>query len=247
MGYGFDTSGQFIDWGTRSEFVTPLDMSIGFWIKLTSTAIQNFFDHWVSGLNVGLNPVMCRTILDTGHGYGIQCEHLNGGSFRFGVSCAPGLINPAYTWNIGQWRYFGFSRNASARTYFSYFGSAAALIDCQIGTYSPTDGPCNNGTAIPPSAQFFAGALSTLPAYVLGPLSFWSRVLSKSEHHALAQCTLPGNTSGLLLWTKMEAGAADISPHAWPNTFHGSPLPVFEPDNGCVSFATGNDYSFHVA
>jgi hypothetical protein len=61
----------------------------------------------------------------------------------------------------------------------------------------------------------------------------------------MARCTLPANTAGLLWWTQMLEGAADISPNFWGNTFNGTPLPIYVPDDGCKSFGTGEDYRLY--
>jgi hypothetical protein len=242
MAYEFKLGpSQYIDYGIRTQFYTEFDMSMGLWFMVPASAPS---DDRILGVYAPFPPVQLQTLRDGvgGHvGYGIKCSHQKGGGFSFGVECVPGNVNPAYKLEIGQWMYFGFSRDSSSTNYYSYFGSRTALVDGP--TFHYTDGgpfpPNIPGSGYGP----FRSGMSFNAQ--IGPCSFWDTPLTREQHLAMARCQLPTGVSltHLLLWSKMFEGAADASPNAWPNTFHNSP--VYVADEGCASFGTGQDYRLY--
>src|SRR5260370_191353 len=107
MAYQFDAgSGELISYGMHSQLYLPLAMSIGFWVKL-KTAFSNGAsnpDQFLVGDN--FPPVMVKIVTNNSHpeyGYGVTCEHQQGGSFTFGVTCYPGQVNQAYALAANTW------------------------------------------------------------------------------------------------------------------------------------------------
>lgn len=235
MAYKFPTAADYISYGNALPFQTDQDCSITFWCNILG----------VSGASIGQRvaqvanaiPMFTATMAPAflGHtGNGIQFGHVLGGAGFAGFVCAPGDVNPAYTWNSG-WLFFACTRQFTGSLYRSYFGSKHALID------GPT---YNYGSNIPVPIQpgqnagpFLIQGFNSM----MGPLSYWNRVLSKAECLQLANCQEPVNTAGLLLWVKMFPGAGDSGPYVWAPTFNGAP--IYQADDGCSSFTAGGHYS----
>lgn len=240
MGYKFTNGAQQINYGTHSELFQPLDLSAGYWVLFKAGFIPN--DEYIIRHEDSF-PIISSNVLTltSGHGLGVSFFHETGGAFRFGVNCVPGALDSRYTLGTEVWRYFGISRTASAKLYQSYFGSRATMIEAQSNNYGPTQGPIPAiiGQTLGP---WVVGHGSF--TMIVGPASYWDIPLTREQHLSLARCEMPTGVDPVhLLWrTKMLEGAADIGPNMWANTFIGSPLPEYVPDDGCTSFTTGLDY-----
>ncbi len=243
MGYEFDNSTQNISYGKHSQLYQAGDLSIGMWIYFIAGVSDNTR---IVGQLDSFPCILCLTsTTPLGDGYGVQAEHIKGGSASFGVKCKPGAIDPIYKVNAGEWRYFGFSRSIAARTYYSYFGSRTALFDGQTFTWLVGQDPFPLSQPGQNLGFFQVGTEAN--GVIVGPAHYWDVELSREQHLSMARCTLPEGVSRthLLWWSKMTLGAADVSDNMWPNTFSGSPLPTYVPDEGCASFDNGRHYRLY--
>jgi len=236
MAYEFDTGAQHISYGTHEELYQAQDLTVTFFVQFVSGVNNDF--HFL--LQADAFPIIqCNVIATVGNGYGVRAAHIKGGAFAFVCDCVPGLVNPAYKLNAGSQMYFGFTRDFPGATYFSYFGTRSAVVAGPTATWAPGQAPfpiTQPGQTLGP---WYVG--NQVNGILVGPASYWSRPLTLQEHQQMAQCVLPSNQSGLLWFTKMFSGAADLSPNHWPVSF-SSPPPVFVPDNGCAPAAAGDDY-----
>ncbi len=244
MGYKFINGTQKIDYGSHVVLYQSQSLSVGFWIKY----LAGVSDDFALIQQADTFPVIqTKTITTVSTGFGVHCGHVLGGSFSVGVRCIPGAINPLYSLPVNVWMYFGFSRNSSARTYVSYFGSRAALVDGQTITYTPTQDPFPFGTPGQGLGPWVIG--NGVNGAIIGPASYWDIDLTREQHLSMARCTLPTGVDPvhLLWWTKMFEGAADVGPVMYANTFSGTPLPEYVADDGCGSYGTGQDYRLYNA
>lgn len=240
MGYRFTLgAGQYIDWGNHVLLYQSQDLSIGMWVKFV-TGITN--DQNMGGQADAFPIIFLKSITAGAAGQGVQAQHVKGGGSSFGVSCIPGLINPAYTLGLDQWMYFGFSRIFAESKYVSYFGTRNALADGQTFTWVPGQEPF---PITQPGQVLGPWLIGQTNGVVIGPASYWDTPLTRQQHLSMARCTLPSGVDPihLLWWTKMFEGAADVGPNMYPNTFVGNP--IYEPDQGCASFGTGQDYRLY--
>ncbi len=241
MGYQFDNLTQTISYGTHTELYQAQDMSVGFWIKFLPGISDN---KTFLGQLDAFPIVLCNVRATIADGLGVVVEHVKGGSFSFGVNCIPGQIDPIFELNINTWMYFGISREFGTRTYFSYFGSRTALVDGQTATWLPGEEPYPISQPGQILGPWVVG--SQIAHAIVGPASYWDVPLTREQHLSMARCTLPTGVDPvhLLWWTKMFEGAADVSTNLWTNTFSGTPLPLYVPDEGCASF--NNDLHYRL-
>lgn len=242
MGYEFDNSTQKIDYGTHVALYQGLDLTVGFWIKFIAGVSDNKI---MLGQLDTFSILLCNSKGTATDGFGIIAEHVKGGGFSFGVTCVPGQVDPSFKLNADTWLYFGISRDAGAQSYYSYFGSRAAMIDGPIFTWLPGQEPfpiTQPGQGLGP---WVVG--SQVDGIVMGPAHYWDVPLTKNQHLSMARCILPPEISlvHLLWWTKMREGAIDDGPIHYTPTFAGTPLPLFVPDEGCASFGAGQDYRLY--
>lgn len=239
--FQYQTDGAYFTLGGDSRLYVTTDLSIGGWLQIKPSP-DPFIDATVF-LNqqnnfFGLDPIRLL-ISDSAHhggsGYGIMARHEVGGGGFQGVTCIPGGIDPKYTWSPGNWFFFGFSRNSSTQKYASVFGGRTVMVLAQSASYTTAPvGTFGLGNT------FNVGHSSD--GIYLGPWSYWSRQLSISEWQQLAQCTLPTDTSGLLVWSKMNTQPAPVD--LGPDSFGFTRInqPVFLADQGCAQFGAGRDY-----
>jgi hypothetical protein len=237
MGYQFDTAAEFISYGSHVALYQSQDLSLGFWLYYLSATDGK----QIIAQNDNFPIIQCSTRADITNGLGVNAHHVLGGSFEFGVDIVPGAVNPAFKMNVNQWMYFGISRAYGSKTYFSVFGSKTVLVDGPQATWAPGQDPFPFSTPGQGLGPWQVGAQGT--GFIVGPASYWSRFLLKSEHLLLARCELPDPT-GLLWRTKMFEGAADIGPAMYTATF-STPGPLYVPDDGCQSFGSGLDYRLY--
>lgn len=233
------SDGGYIDYGSSSDFFILGDFSITLWVKFDSIGVAADGDPLIQKQNAffGLAPIEALTKFSATNGYGVFGGDERG-SGSVGVSCIPGAVDPAYKLNPGAWMFFGFARDAAGKSYVSYFGSRLALVDGPTFTYTGTPAPIDGGGLLAVGNLTFGEHI--------GPFSIWRRILTKAEMLLMAQCTPPADpTHDMLLWSRMFEGADDASSYARHPTFHAAP--VFEPDNGCASFAAGEDYRLYNA
>ena len=247
MAYFFtgNDSQEGINYGLHGLFKTLGDMSLTMWVKYPAVGIgtrpTNLAGSYSADV-IPLHPVRAQSIVPgvTG-GWGVTCFHETGGSFTFGVDCVPGLLGSQYTLNSGVYMYFGFSRTAGTQFYQSYFGNSIRVLAGQNNSY-PADRP----PVTTVGCDFIVGTLGgNSQDQTIGPVSFWSRVLSLEEHQQVARCQIPTDQTGLLLYTKMGLGAIDLSSNMWTPTFQGTPLPAFVPDVPCQNVSAGQDYRLY--
>ncbi len=242
MGYEFDNSTQRIDYGTHFALYQSQDLSLGFWIYYLSTADD---DKNLINQEDTFPVIITRSIKSVPFGFGVTFEHLLGGAQSFGVQCIPGQINSTYRLNINHWMYFACSRSFSARSYTSWFGTRANLVDAQTGSWPIGKDPLPFGTPGQTMGPWVVG--HEINGAIIGPANYWDTALTRQQHLSMARCTLPVGVDPvhLLWWTKMLEGAADTGPNMFANTFAGTPLPLYVPDEGCGSFGTSLDYRLY--
>lgn len=243
MGYEFDNGTQQISYGSHIELYQSQDLSLGFWIKFLA-GVSDGFQIIAQEDSFPIIKAEVRT-LTGGNGLGVHFFHVLGGSFTFGPDCVPGAINPAYSLGVNQWLYFGVSRSYSARLYETFFGSRSAMIDGQTYNWPIGANPLPFGTPGQGLGPWVVG--HQINGAIIGPAHYWDVPLTREQHLSMARCTLPTGVleSDLLWWTKMFEGAADVSSNMWANTFSGTPLPTYVPDEGCASFGNAQDYRLY--
>ncbi len=187
-----------LDWGSHSEFKITGDLSFGCWVKVgavtgySSIVFQGNNSSSSSGTNdlykLGVGPSM-----STPGWFGFNYSHEYGSASN--ISVGADVVMQA-----GIWKYFGFSRNASAKTVAMYVGNQLALALLTTGGFSNNaDGGQDASTHLVIGNEYSGTGIPANSA--IQQHYIWNRVLSQSEHLAAANANPP--TSGLIMGCNM--------------------------------------------
>lgn len=209
-----------VDYGNASVFNLHGDMSLGIWLKLSSSAFGTLIERESSvATGTGDNRAFALAVGGVSGSWSIFYQHDAGSSSSAAASHTFITAIPNDTWV-----YVGFSRDATAKTITLYLGdgSTTRLIETWTYTTQPdggTDSACTLklGTGGGDGTRW--GAL----VGILEEHYIWSRALSQSEHQDAMRGS-PSPTDLILDCLMGNSPEVDLSPTGASGTVTGTTL-----------------------
>lgn len=215
----FNGSSDKLVWGANSAWNIGGDLSVAFWIKIPTGAVQSggvgtliFYGDASSGGNDSYKIFLAGG----SNAWQITAGHEDVSSNQDSVTIASGLKNDT-------WYFIGIVRNATAKTYTGYVGDGSTLNAGKSGSYTHT--PASpGGVQLTVGVQYNTGIGS--PLYLNGDLEehyIWSRQLSSAEL-TQAMRGAPSTTNLVLYCLMGNSPEQDLSATAGSGTVAGTTL-----------------------